>query len=156
MEWTCCYNQSIGIRINYCYFKPLRFEVVCFAASLWSQMIDIFVLLLSWQRKRELLLAWNQPPLSVHPKTCLRVSYELDVHSALERDLAWGLCQARLTDLVGTETMIPYNMQIAFCTQRQQKQEEQMCQFSVSLVQQGSARIKGSRHYTMNGGTSWC
>ena len=46
MEQTCCYNQSIGIRINYCYFKPLRFGVVCYAASLWPQMIDIFVILL--------------------------------------------------------------------------------------------------------------
>lgn len=143
VEQACCSNQSTRVRINY-YLKPLRFEVVCFAASLQSQLIAILSYCFNGREKEICcLLHQNQPPISVHPKTCLSVSYRPDVHSVLERDLACELCQARLTDSVSKETMISYFSQLAYYSYRQQNQEQQMCQFSVFLVPQDNARTKG-------------
>lgn len=36
----------------------------------------------------------------------------LEMCSVLERAVAWGLCQARLKDLAGKETMSSYSIQI--------------------------------------------
>ena len=79
----------------------------------------------------------------MHPKTCLRVSYELDVHSALERDLAWGSCQARLTDLVGTETMIPCNIQIAYYSRDSKSKRSKCAIFLGPLFNRAAAEQKG-------------
>ena len=65
------------------------------------------------EKKRVAPCLESTPTLSASTDM-LESFYELDVHSALERDLAWGSCQARLTDLVGTETMIPCNIQIDY------------------------------------------
>lgn len=69
------------------------------------KMIDILFLTVLVVEKRELLPAWNQPPLSAS-KDMLETFLELDVYSVSWKDLAWGLKSAKLTDLVGTETMI--------------------------------------------------